>query len=66
MDNQDKNVGYKCFPNLVQEGDLVEPSIKLNVQKTLIGEFFCFSQNIGFIPLFQQGEILLQRHTRIS
>ncbi len=66
MDNQDKKVDYKCFPNLVLEGGLVEPSIKLNVWKTLLGEFFCLSQDTGFIPLFQLGEILLQRHTRIS
>jgi hypothetical protein len=53
MNNQEIKDGYKCFPNLVPKGGLVKPPIKLNVQETLFGEFLCFFQNAGFIPLFK-------------
>jgi len=66
MNNQERNDGYKCFPNLVLEGGLVEPFVKLNVQKILFGEFLCLFQHIGFIPLFKLRELLLWKYTSIS
>jgi hypothetical protein len=66
MNNQERNNGYKCFPNLVLEGGLVEPFVKLNVQETLFGEYICLFQDIGFIPLFKQRKLLLWKYTSIS
>jgi hypothetical protein len=48
------------------EGGLVESSIKINVQEALLGELFCLSQNTGFIPLLEPGELLFRRHIGVS
>jgi hypothetical protein len=53
----------KKFPKLGVRGGFVEPFVKLNVQKALLGELFCFFLDIKFIPLLEFDELLLKRHT---
>jgi hypothetical protein len=66
MNNQERKVCYKCFPTLVPKGNLMEPFVNNQTEcsklKTLLGEFFCLSQNIKFIPLFEPKELLLWKH----